>query len=60
MAPSEMMIAIHKVAAVEVDERWRFGGKKPPQRWRWHALDQRTGVVIAYVWGTHQDHVVIQ
>jgi insertion element IS1 protein InsB len=54
-----MLIASHKVEAVEVDEMWSFVGKKTHQRWLWHAIDHCPGVVIAYVLGTHQDNVFI-
>jgi insertion element IS1 protein InsB len=60
MDPSEILIEIHKVEEVEVDEMWSFVGKKTQQRWLWHALDHCTGVVIAYVLGTHQDNIFIQ
>jgi insertion element IS1 protein InsB len=60
MDPREISVEIHKVEEVEVDEMWSFVGKKTHQRWLWHAIDHRTGVVIAYVLGTHQDDVFIQ
>ena len=44
----------------EVDEMWSFVRKKSQQRWLWHAIDHRTGVVLAYVLGTHQDDVFLQ
>ena len=43
-----------------MDEMWSFVGKKAQQRWLWHAIDHRTGVVLAYVVGTHQDEVFLQ
>jgi insertion element IS1 protein InsB len=48
------------VEEVEVDEMWSFVGKKTQQRWLWHAIDHRTGMVLAYVLGTHQDEVFLQ
>ena len=44
----------------EIDEMWSFVEKKSQQRWLWHAIDHRTGVVLAYVLGTHQDDVFLQ
>ena len=44
----------------EMDEMWSFVEKKTQQRWLWHAIDHRTGVVLAYVLGTHQDDVFLQ
>ena len=35
--------------AAEVDEMWSFVGAKKTERWLWHALDHRTGRVLAYV-----------
>jgi insertion element IS1 protein InsB len=60
MDPREIIIAIHKVEAVGVDEMWSFVGKKTQQRWLWHASDHRTGMVSAHVLGTHQDGVFVQ
>ena len=31
---------------------WSFVGTKATARWLWHALDHRTGSVLAYVLGT--------
>jgi len=60
MDPSEILVQIHKVKEAEVDEMWSFVGKKTRQRWLWHAIDHHTGVVLAYVLGTHQDDIFIQ
>jgi insertion element IS1 protein InsB len=48
------------VEEAEVDEMWSLVGKKSQQRWLWHAIDHQTGVVLAYVLGTHQDEVFLQ
>jgi insertion element IS1 protein InsB len=58
--PSEILVEIDKVDEAEVDEMWSFVGKKAQQRWLWHAIDHRTGVVLAYVLGTRQDEVFLQ
>ena len=34
---------------------WSFVGAKESARWLWHALDHRTGRVLAYVVGTRKD-----
>jgi insertion element IS1 protein InsB len=60
MKPSAILIEIHQVEEAEVDERWSVVGKKTPQRWLWHAIDQQTGVVLASVVGTCQDEVFRQ
>ena len=51
---------IHKVEAAEMDEMWSFVGKKEQQRWLWHAIDHTSGVILAYVCGTHEDEVFLQ
>jgi insertion element IS1 protein InsB len=58
--PSEILVEIDKVEEAEVDEMWSFVGKKAQQRWLWHAIDHRAGVVLAYVLGTRQDEVFLQ
>ena len=35
-------------------------GKKKAPRWLWHALDHRTGVVLAYVFGRREDHAFLK
>jgi insertion element IS1 protein InsB len=34
---------------------WSFVGAKTRARWPWHALDHRTGRVLAYVVGSRKD-----
>jgi insertion element IS1 protein InsB len=46
--------------AVELDEMWSFVGAKESARWLWHALDHRTGRVLAYVVGTRKDAVFLK
>jgi insertion element IS1 protein InsB len=53
-------VLIHKVAAAAVDEMWSVVGNKTPQRWLWHASDHRTGVMLAYGFGSRQDDVLVQ
>jgi len=48
------------VDAAEVDEMWSYVGDKTQQRWLWHAIDHRTGVILAYVLGPRQDEVFLQ
>jgi hypothetical protein len=35
-------------------------GKKHEPRWLWHAIDHRTGKVLAYIFGRRQDEVFLQ
>ena len=51
---------IQHVEEAEIDEMWSFVEKKSQQRWLWHAIAHRTGVVLAYVLGTHQDDIFLQ
>ena len=39
---------------------WSFVGAKESARWLWHALDHRTGRVLAYVVGTRKDAVFLK
>lgn len=44
----------------ELDEMWSFVRTKAKQRWLWHAIDQATGKVLAYVFGTRKDEAFLQ
>ena len=44
----------------ELDEMWSFVGSKRHQRWLWHALDRRSGQVLAYVFGRRKDEVFLE
>jgi len=39
---------------------WSYVGKKINPRWLWHAIDRRTGQVLAYVFGRRKDEVFLQ
>ena len=39
---------------------WSFVGKKKAPRWLWHALDHRTGEVVAYVFGRREDQALLK
>ena len=47
--------AVPSEREVELDEMWSFVGDKDTERWLWHAIDHRTGRVLAYVVGTRKD-----
>jgi insertion element IS1 protein InsB len=57
--PEEVMVRIRLADEAEVDEMWAFVGRKKDQRWLWHAIDHRTGKVLAYVFGRRQDDVFV-
>jgi insertion element IS1 protein InsB len=44
----------------ELDEMWSYVGKKAAPRWLWHAIDHRSGKVLAYAFGRRQDTVFLQ
>jgi len=48
-------VRVRPQRAAELDEMWSFVGAKESARWLWHALDHRTGRVLAYVVGTRKD-----
>jgi insertion element IS1 protein InsB len=58
--PEEVTVRIRLADEAEVDEMWSFVGRKKDQRWLWHAIDHRTGKVLAYVFGRRQDEVFLQ
>jgi insertion element IS1 protein InsB len=58
--PEATTVEVRCVAGAEVEERWRFVGRKAQQRWVWHAIDPLTGVVLASVLGTRAEAVFKQ
>lgn len=41
-------------------EMWSYVGSESKPRWLWHAIDCRTGQVLAYVFGRRKDEVFLQ
>jgi insertion element IS1 protein InsB len=60
LSTSQVKVVLQRVEAAEVDEMGSFVGKKTEPRWLWHALDHRTGKVVAYVFGRRRDEVFLQ
>jgi insertion element IS1 protein InsB len=60
LPPDEVDVVIQRVEEAEVDEMWSYVGKKREPRWLWHAMDHRSGHVLAYVLGRHKDEVFLQ
>ncbi len=57
-----MQVEVDKQTTVvesEQDQMWSYVGKKKNPRWLWHAIDRRTGQVLAYVFGTRKDKVFL-
>jgi insertion element IS1 protein InsB len=51
----EVVIRLAGETEAEADEMWSFVQRKRNQRWFWHAIDHRSGQVLAYVFGRRQD-----
>ncbi len=49
-----------RVEEAELDEMWSFVESKQQQRWLWHAIDHRSGQVLAYVLAPHEDAALVQ
>ncbi len=44
----------------ELDEMWSFVHSKQNHWWLWHAIDRKSGQVLAYVFGRRKDNVFLQ
>ena len=55
--PSEIQVVMRRCEEAEIDEMWSFVRDKSNQRWLWHAIDHRTGEVLAHVLGKRKDEV---
>ena len=60
LSPDEVKVVIRMADEAEVDEIWSFVRRKKDQRWLWHAIDHRSGNVLAYVFGRRQDEVFLK
>jgi insertion element IS1 protein InsB len=58
--PDEVDVVIQRAEEAEVDEMWSYVGKKREPRWLWHAIDHRSGHVLAYVLGRRKDEVFLK
>lgn len=58
--PAEVEVVIRLAEEAEVDEMWSYVGKKQEPRWLWHAIDHRSGKVLAYVFGRRKDEVFLK
>jgi insertion element IS1 protein InsB len=58
--PDEVDVMIQRAEEAEVDEMWSYVGKKREPRWLWHAIDHRSGQVLAYVLGRRKDEVFLK
>ena len=60
LASTDTDVLLARVEAAEVDEMWSFVGKKKAPRWLWHALDHRTGELLASVFGRREDQAFLE
>jgi insertion element IS1 protein InsB len=60
LEPTQVEVVIRLAKEAEVDEMWAYVGEKKEQRWLWHAIDHRTGKVLAYVFGRRKDEVFLK
>jgi insertion element IS1 protein InsB len=60
LPPDEVDVVIQRAEEAEVDEMWSYVGKKRAPRWLWHAIDHRSGHVLAYVLGRRTDEVFLK
>jgi hypothetical protein len=58
--PPQVNVILRQVEQAEMDEMWSFVGSKSQQRWLWHAIEHRTGQILAYVFGTRADETFLQ
>jgi insertion element IS1 protein InsB len=56
----EVVIQLAGETEAEADEMWSFVHCKKNQRWLWHAIDHRSGKVLAYVFGRRQDEAFVK
>jgi insertion element IS1 protein InsB len=53
-------LEVRRGLSAELDEMWSFVARKTNPRWLWHAIDHRTGKVLAYVFGRRKDVVFLK
>jgi insertion element IS1 protein InsB len=58
--PDEVQVVIRLAEEAEVDEMWSFVKRKKEPRWLCHAIDHRSGKVLAYVFGRRKDEVFLK
>jgi insertion element IS1 protein InsB len=58
--PAEVAVVIRLAEEAEVDEMWSYIKRKREPRWLWHAMDHRSGKVLAYVFGRRKDEVCLK
>jgi insertion element IS1 protein InsB len=60
LSPRDMTVVIRRANAAEMDDMWSYVRRKKEPRWLWHAIDHRSGKILADVFGRHQDEVFLK
>lgn len=53
-------VVIRRADEAAMDAMWSFVQRKNEPRWLWHAIDHRSGQVLAYVFGRRKDAVFLK
>jgi insertion element IS1 protein InsB len=60
LSPGDVEVVIRRADEAEGDDMWSFVTRKKEPRGLWHAIDHRSGKVLAYVFGRRQDEVFLK
>jgi len=55
--PTKIRFYVVKVESAEADEMWSYVQNKDNRVWLWHAIDHKTGDILAYTFGSWEDKV---
>jgi insertion element IS1 protein InsB len=53
-------LEVRRGLSSELDEMWSYVARKSNPRWLWHAIDHRTGKVLAYVFGRRKGEAFLK
>ena len=56
--PTKIRFYVVKVEEAEADEMWSYIQNKKNQCWLWHAIDHKSGEILAYTFGSWEDKVL--
>jgi insertion element IS1 protein InsB len=57
LLPGEVHVVIRRADEADMDDMWSYVQRKKAPRWLWHAIDHRSGTVLAYVFGRRKNAV---
>ena len=55
-----MEVVVRLSGEAEADEMWSYVRRKANPKRLWHAIDHRSGKVVAYVFGRRQDKAFLK